>query len=70
MCVCTVCVCVYGVCVCTCGETVHQGSSGRMVDNVRSIIEVVKVVTTIKTPEAKHMVQHQVLTRRDRTCQF
>lgn len=49
------------VAVVTGAETVDDGGGGSVEDDVSSIVEVVKVVTTIKSPETKHMIQNQVL---------
>lgn len=42
-------------------EILNDGSSGRMEDDICSIIEVVKVITTIKAPVTKHVIQRQLL---------
>lgn len=55
--------CVPSVCVAvvTGAETVDDGGGGSVVDDVGAIVEVVQVVTTIEAPEAKHVIQNQVL---------
>lgn len=50
-----------GVAVITGAEAVNNGSGGSVVDNLHAVVEVVQVVTTIKTPKTKHVVQNQVL---------
>ncbi len=46
---------------CTSREVLNNSSGGRVEDDVCSIIEVVKVVSTIKAPVAKHVIQRQFL---------
>lgn len=42
-------------------EAVHDGSGGSVVDDVSTVVEVVKVATTIESPETKDVIQNQIL---------
>lgn len=51
------------VAVDTGAEAVDDGSGGGVVHDLSAVVEVVKVVTTIKAPKTKDVVQDQVLWR-------
>lgn len=48
-------------------EAVHDGSGGSVVDDVSTIVQVVKVATTIESPETKDVIQNQILGGGQRT---
>lgn len=47
-------------------EAVDYGGGGSVIDDLGSVVEVVQVVTTIKAPKTKNMIQNQVLQRQER----
>lgn len=43
-----------------------DGSGSSVIDNIRAVVEVVQVITTIEASETKHVFQNQVLETENR----